>query len=185
MNRNKGSVQGLFRWVGVGVLVFVAGTPPAMGQAQVFPQWTARLHFANASVSPVTIAADAQGNSFSTGAVCLERTDTSCLNAESLTLKYDADGNLKWKRFLSSPVHQATGVDVGADAAGNAYVLSLLWLGQDQVNGLKDAEFVTAKYDPAGVRLWIDFFHIPNTDNIPVKLAVGATGAVYVTGTTV
>jgi len=33
MNRNKGSVPGLFRWVGAGVLVFVAGTPAALGQA--------------------------------------------------------------------------------------------------------------------------------------------------------
>jgi|SRR5215471_16072658 len=143
----------LFRLVAFLVVVFLL-IPKAWGQAQVFPQWTARFHRTNAQVFGAPIAVDAQGNSYVALDVCLDVT-LGCPDRESLTLKYDADGHLQWKAWLSSPVHQCTSVGVATDAVGNAYVLSVLWL---QPQGT-DSEFATAKYTPNGTRSWIQFFH--------------------------
>src|SRR5215471_10686809 len=146
----------LLRLVAFLVVVFLL-IPKAWGQAQVFPQWTARFHRSNSDLSAAgevttgatapsgstlnAIAVDAQGNSYLGLTVCLDVT-LGCPDRESLTLKYDADGHLQWKAWLSSPVHQCTSVGVATDAVGNAYVLSVLWL---QPQGT-DSEFATAKY---------------------------------------
>src|SRR5262249_34977029 len=126
---------------------------------------------------------DALGNSYVTESICLNFLQM-CPDAESLTLKYDADGHLQWKAWLSGPIHQAGSIGAGLDAAGNVYVLSVVWLHQDSINGLSDPEFAIAKYAPNGSRLWIRFIHSTTRSDLAAKLAVSPQGNVYVTGTT-
>jgi hypothetical protein len=143
----------LFRLGAFFVVVFLL-IPKAWGQAQVFPQWTARFHRLNSDLSAAgevtsgstlnAIAVDAQGNSYIGLTVCLDVT-LGCPDRESLTFKYDADGHLQWKAWLSSPVH----LGVGA----------------------------LEKLDGKGLPLW----SAPVTDS-PVNLAVNAFGDVYVAG---
>src|SRR5215467_3397735 len=168
------------------VVVFLL-LPKAWGQAQVFPQWTARFHFENALNSPAdsalnSIAVDSQGNSYVTHTVCLDF--INCLaDTESLTIKYDADGHLQWKAWLSGPIHHASSVAVAVDAVGNAYVLAVIVLNNDTSGGLMDQEFATAKYAPNGTRLWIRFIHNGTRTYQPLRLAVSPQGNVYITGT--
>jgi len=99
-----------------------------------------------------------------------------------MTIRYDADGNLIWKGFLKSPAGTAQGVDVGVDSAGNVYVLSILFLQKSSQGVISDPEFATAKYNPSGVRQWINFVHTPGSDTLPGKIAVSSTGDVHVAG---
>src|SRR5215471_14032941 len=190
----------LLRLVAFLVVVFLL-IPKAWGQAQVFPQWTARFHRSNSDLSAAgevttgstapsgstlnAIAVDAQGNSYLGLTVCLDVT-LGCPDRESLTLKYDADGHLQWKAWLSSPVHEAFSAGVAVDAAGNVYVLSALSTISDPISLdlTAGSEFVTAKYAPNGSRLWIRFIHSATRGNFPARIAVSPSGNVYVTGTT-
>jgi hypothetical protein len=171
----------------------------ARAQSEVFPQWTARFHLSNSEPSAggeVTsgstaasgstlnaIAADAQGNSYIGLTMCLNVT-LGCPDRESLTFKYDADGHLQWKAWLSGPVHEALNAGVAVDAVGNVYVLSALSTITDPIDPTAGSEFATAKYAPNGSRLWIRFIHSSTRGNFPARIAVGPSGNVYVTGTT-
>ncbi len=169
------------------VFLLALVVPPGRGQTQVFPQWTARFHVQNALNGPAdsplkSIATDSEGNTFIAHTVCLDVT-VSCPDTESLTIKYDADGRLQWKAWLSGPIHQARSVAVGVDAAGNAYVLAVIVLSTDTSGGLMDQEFATAKYAPNGTRAWIRFVHNPKRTLQPLGLVVSPQGDVYITGT--
>jgi len=164
-------------WLVVWCIFFPAGLA---AQSTVFPQWTARFDAALLGDAPKAIAADSQGNTYVTGSACLG--PDPCPNQEVVTIKYDADGHLQWKVWLSSPSHFAQPIGVATDAAGNAYVLAQAFL-VNQVNNTLSPEFVTAKYSPAGVRLWICAIHETVRDDVPWKIAVSPAGNVYVTGT--
>src|SRR5215475_10590692 len=107
----------LFRLVAFLVIVFLL-IPKAWGQAQVFPQWTARFHVSTALTLPSGldtsgsskngIAADTMGNSYVALTVCLTVNVPNCPDQESLLIKYDADGHLQWKAWLGGPNHQAS-----------------------------------------------------------------------------
>ncbi len=148
-------------------------------QSEVFTKWTARYDAAHSFDAPSAVAADGKGNTFLTGAACV---DSKCADSESLTIRYDSNGKLVWRAFLSSKGNAAHGVDIAVDSAGNAYVFSLLWQFKDSGNAVSDPEAAIAKYNPAGVRQWVNFLAgTRGTTYAPVKLAVAPEGNVYIT----
>jgi hypothetical protein len=155
-------------------------SPCVRAQTQVFPQWTQRFDAAHLPDGPHAIAADRQGNTYIIGSACLGA--APCSEQEVVTIKYDADGHLQWRAWLSSPSHVTQPVGVAVDAAGNVYVLALSYLVNED-RELLQPEFVTAKYNPAGVRLWICAVHEVVRDDIPWRIGVSPAGDVYVTGT--
>jgi hypothetical protein len=172
-------------WIRIltGSLLFAAAiffTTPANAQTVVFPEWTQRFD-GGQSAAPHAIATDSLGNSYVTGTITA--TTSAGPDQEMMTVKYDSDGHLLWKVFLSSPAHFAHGWDVGVDSSGNVYVLSLIWLAQTSAGDPTDAEFTLTKYNPSGARLWFAFFKIPGTDTLPGKLVVTSSGLIFVNGT--
>jgi len=157
----------------------------AHAQSQVFPKWVARYDAAHSFDAPAAMAADGRGGTYVTGTACTGATasdPTVCADNEALTIKYDSQGQIVWKAWLSSRGHSATGQQIAVDAAGNAYVLFLMWQVRDQFNSLSSPEVATAKYSASGARQWINF--IPSSSSVlysPGQLAVSPDGGVYIT----
>src|SRR5215472_4569321 len=143
----------------------------ASAQSQVFPKWTARFDARKQNDAPVAMTTDASGNVFVTGSACI---GVNCSDQEAVTIKYDCQGNALWKAWLSSPTGSATGIDLGVDSFGNVYVLYAFAF----------PEVITAKYNSAGVRQWINFIASDSFPGgllrFPVHLAVAPEGNVYV-----
>jgi len=158
-------------FVGSFLLSFILVTN-SLAQSEVFTKWIVRFDGAHAFDAPSAIAVDGKGNTLVTGATCVV---DPCTNQESLTLKYDSNGNVVWRAFLAGTSHHASGLDIAADSGGNVYVLSVL------NPGYSSSEVATAKYNPSGVREWVDFIaSTSSTHYVPVKLAVSPEGNVYV-----
>jgi hypothetical protein len=152
---------------------------PSCAQSEVFTKWMARYDAAHSFDAPSAMAVDGKGNTFVTGAACV---DSKCADSESLTVRYDSNGKLIWRAFLSSKGNAANGVDIAVDSAGNAYVFSLLWQFKDSGNTVSNPEAAIAKYSPAGARQWVNFLAgTRGTTYTPVKLAVAPQGNVYLT----
>jgi hypothetical protein len=149
-------------------------------RAQVaFQRYAARFDAAQSNDSPSAITADAQGDVYVTGQSCV---DKACEDQEALTIKYDSGSNALWKAWLKSPAGVAQGVDIGVDSAGNTYVLFLLWQQRGSSNQLADPDVVTAKYNAAGIRQWINYLSSTSAvTRTPIKLSVSPSGDVYVT----
>jgi hypothetical protein len=169
----------------------VKGTPPlaalltliVLGYADPTHAQNPKIRYATnfateGASQPSAIVADPEGDAFVTGQTCV---DSACTNQEALTIKYDPTGKLLWKASLKSPIGVANSLDIGVDSAGNSYVLFLLWQKRNSSNQPSDPDVVTAKYNSAGVRQWINF--ISSTSAVtrtPVKLVVSPAGNVYV-----
>ncbi|MCU7549945.1 SBBP repeat-containing protein [Chitinophagaceae bacterium LB-8] len=120
-----------------------------------------------------SMAVDALENVYVTG--------NSSLNGalDFVTIKYDVNGKEAWvKSFSGSSDSFDAGLVIVTDAFGNEYVTGYS-IGSDT-----DYDFVTIKYDRNGHQLSIwKFDGIDNSMDIPVSLAVDASGNVYVAGT--
>ena len=144
-----------------------------------------RYDAAHRSDSPASVAGDGRGDTYVTGSACVVA-DTadpqSCEEEEALTIKYDAQGKAIWKAWLASAGHAGSGKQVAVDAAGNVYVLFLVWQARDQLDTVSSPEVATAKYSPSGVRQWINFIASTSTvTRSPGQMAVSREGSVYVT----
>lgn len=159
----------------------------ARAQSQVFPKWVARYDAARAFDASAAMAADGRGNTYVTGTACINLAasdPTLCADNEALTIRYDSQGQIVWKAWLSSTGHDATGRQVAVDAAGNAYVLFLTWQVRDQFNSVSSPEVAVAKYAPSGARQWINFIGSnPSATYMPRQFAVSPQGDVYITFT--
>lgn len=174
--KGRAKVVALF---GVSLFLFASLPAASRAQSEVFTKWVARYDTAHSFDAPNAMATDGEGNTFVTGEACV---DSKCAASESLTIRYDSNGKLVWRAFLSSKGNAANGVDIAVDAAGNAYVFSLLWQFKDSGNTVSDPEAAIAKYSPTGVRQWVNFLAgTRGTTYTPVKLAVVPEGNVYVT----
>jgi Abnormal spindle-like microcephaly-assoc'd, ASPM-SPD-2-Hydin len=154
------------------VSISLSFVPASRGQSQVFPKWTVNFDDAAAFSSQPLAAADATGNLIIA---------TSTLS-ESVAVKYDANGNVLWKNWLSGPV-SAVPVSVGLDSASNVYVLSQLVLSSintpNYVNQVTDAAL--AKYSATGTRDWVDYVSSDASfARGPIALAVSSNGDAYI-----
>lgn len=114
----------------------------------------------------------------STGDVIIGGTGSTQNSSDFLTIKYDANGNFKWKaRYngASNLIDIIWAVDV--DNNGNVYVT-----GSSEVTA-NIRDIVTIKYDPNGNLIWEKIFDGSlQLNDIPVDIKVNDQGDVYVCG---
>lgn len=123
----------------------------------------------------VAIAVDAQGNVYVAG-----NSFSAARGLSYKVVKYDRDGNLKWKALSDANENSANPDNVFAmtlDAVGNVYVTGI---GYDHDEGLDD--YMTVKYDgKSGQAVWKSLYH-GSAEDQAVALALDQAGHVYVTG---
>jgi len=120
------------------------------------------------------LAFDSKGNVILTG---IDRTRET--SYDMTTLKYDAEGNLKWAaRYTGQEGAFDAGEAVGVDSSGIVYVTGYGYTGET------DDDLVTASYDENGKERWIVRFDGPsNRIDRGLALAVIPGSGVCVTGT--
>jgi hypothetical protein len=157
------------------LLMCLALGPGSRAQSDVYTRWINLFNPAKSFDRPAAMAVDGQGNTYATGTTC---TDSPCAHSESLVLKYDVNGNIVWKGYLSGPAQGsesfANGLKIGLDAQDNVYVLSVL---SPNSTG---TDIALAKFNSAGVRQWVDFIGSTSTAIVnPGTLAVAPDGNTY------
>lgn len=121
------------------------------------------------------IAVDNTGFLYITG----ESPQISGQQPDIVTIKYNkATGDTLWVRVYNGP---ANGRDIGQsiafDQSGNVYVTG------QSVGSTSLADYVTIKYNSAGVQQWATRYNGPGNDNdYPYSIAVDNSGNSYVTG---
>ncbi|HTF05838.1 MAG TPA: hypothetical protein VK826_17540, partial [Bacteroidia bacterium] len=116
---------------------------------------------------------DDAGNVYVTG-----YTEGTGSNYNMITIKYDAAGTQQWATSLNGSANGFDeGYDIISDASGNVYV------GGSAVRTTTNADYVTVKYNSAGVQQWATFYSNNNSNGEAVyAMDLDATGNVYVTG---
>lgn len=175
------------------LVVCMALVPASRAQSSGSTKWSATFDIPGGNAQPAAVAIDSQSNVYVTGGVVVPSNycppPKSC--AEALTVKYDPSGKALWRDSLSTVNAPngggagAQGMDIALDSAGNTYVLFNFThpLAADPTQIVP--EVVTAKYNSAGGRDWIEFIdsshYSHGIQRTPVHLAVSPEGSVYVT----
>jgi uncharacterized delta-60 repeat protein len=143
---------------------------------QVWTQrWSSPLQ--NYSAYAYSVAVDNQGNVYATGFE-----SDGLTNGHFVTLKYDSLGNLQWSAIYEGPGPNSIDYSncIVVDNDGNSYITG--WSGD--ANNLYD--YATIKYSPTGDQLWVKRYGGSANDNdFAYRLALDASGNIYVTGQTV
>ena len=129
---------------------------------------------------PTAMTTDAIGNIYITGFVQTLKHDV-----DYLTLKYDPNGKLLWRRRYNGPgndVDRARSIAVDKD--GNVYVTGESDNGKGNgLTRLSGLDWATIKYDKNGIQQWVARYNGPDDGaDRPSKLCVDAVGNVYVAG---
>lgn len=121
------------------------------------------------------ITTDAAGNIYITG----HSGGVGSAN-DMFTIKYFPSGTEAWVSRYNGPGNSNDqGNSIVTDAAGNVYVT-----GQSiNVSGGINTDFVTAKYNSAGVQLWLQRYNgTANNADESLSIKVDGNGNVYITG---
>ena len=170
------------------LIVCMALVPASRAQSSGSAKWVATFDVPSGGGMPAATATDSLGNVYVTGGFGVPSNECpppeSC--SQAVTIKYDPSGKVLWKDWLSTTnPGSAGGMDIALDSTGNTYVLfnftHPLVADPNQVV----PEVVTAKYNPAGGRDWIEFIDSSrepgSVQRTPVHLALSPEGNVYVT----
>ncbi|HTW93139.1 MAG TPA: SBBP repeat-containing protein [bacterium] len=118
-----------------------------------------------AAACGVGVAVDSSGNIYVTG------TRDSVSTPFFMTLKYDANGSLKWARYFQRNGN-ATGIALGP--SGLVYVTGRGGSGSD-------IGFVTVMYDSSGDVMWSQDYY-PGSNQLSFAMSSDSSGNVYITG---
>ena len=115
---------------------------------------------------------DQSGNVYVTGV-----SEGASSNYNAITIKYDAGGTQQWATaYNGSGNGYDEGYDIMADNSGNVYICG----GGVGANG---EDYLTAKYNSAGVQQWATLYNNAGTNvDAAYAMDMDATGNVYVTG---
>jgi uncharacterized delta-60 repeat protein len=126
----------------------------------------------NVNDEAYSLAIDASGNVYVTGG-----SPPSGVYPDYATIKYNSAGVEQWVQRYNGPGNNLDrAVSLAIDASGNVYVT-----GVSRSGGIGTEDYATIKYNSAGVQQWIQRYD-GNSSDYGNKLAVDASGNVYVTG---
>ncbi len=134
-------------------------------------QWTARYNGPdNKSDDPTSLAIDNNGNVYVTGY------SYGNTYADYATVKYNSAGVEQWvARYNGTGNLYDEAYSIAVDKDGNVYVTGDSW------GGSSGYDYVTIKYNPEGVQIWVRTYDGPgNSSAIAIKTDAAAN--VYVTG---
>jgi uncharacterized delta-60 repeat protein len=141
-------------------------------------QWVQRFNGpVNSFDRASSLAVDNNGNVYVTGfitSVVLENSET-----DIATIKYNAAGVQQWAAiFNRSGRDEASAIAV--DASGNVYLTGLSGTAEED----PDNDYVTLKYNTAGVQQWVSIFVSPGIEQSggATDLVLDKAGNVYITG---
>jgi hypothetical protein len=103
---------------------------------------------------------------------------SASLSTDFLTVTYNAAGETLWTALYNGPADgNDHGLAVTIDDVGNVYAAGYAYA--ESTNW----DFATIKYDPSGVRQWVEFF-ATEFEDFASAVAVDDAGNVFVTGST-
>ncbi len=127
----------------------------------------------NSEDAAVQVVVDDLGNAYVTGSSGIYYTGT-----DIITIKYDVNGDSIWVARYDGPEHLADfPARMALDQSGNVYVTGF------SGHGNANYDFVTIKYDSAGMQQWAENYNGPgDNSDYANSIAVDAYGNVYVSG---
>lgn len=118
------------------------------------------------------ITVDTNCNVYITGTVYLYAVSKQ----DVFTAKLDSNGNALWFIVTASNNGDDAGNAIDADNSGNVYIA-----GQN-TGAAGDLNYVTMKYNSAGVVQWTKYAGLSGLKDVPNSIAVDGSGNVFVTG---
>lgn len=125
--------------------------------------------------APNALTCDSRGNVYVTG-FCSR--GVAGAQRDFGTLKYDANGNLRWAVYSGQPTQSDRGNSLAVDSLGNVFVAGFSSYGRTNLG-----DFTTIKYDSSGVQEWtVGYNGAYSGLDIAYGIALDNSGNILVTG---